>query len=285
MGPGATTVLIGKKAAARIGDTCQCNNPTPDVIVRGAMPIRVATKPAARESDLTAHGGKITRGCQNVLLGLAGISGDFFAGITRCAAMAAGRQPAQGNTNSRGQQLKSGTKAQSYNNCGVESSRQLIQQATGSTITQEQLLAQALATRTTTTPFGTIAQVVGGGSRQMYLSGGTVPASRAQLLTNNGVPAGTQTATMANLETALGNGQGVIASVDASRLPNWPTNTPPQTLHAITVTGVEYDANGNPIKVVVNDTGTGNCGLKMPYATFQRALSGRDHVVTTNPIW
>ena len=50
---------------------------------------------------------------------------------------------------------------------------------------------------------------------------------------------------------------------------------------------LEYDANGTPIKVIINDTGLGQCGEKFPFAAFQSALrgGGSDHVVTTNPIW
>jgi uncharacterized Zn-binding protein involved in type VI secretion len=283
MPEGAPKVLFGNKAAARIGDTCACSNSTPDAIIKGAMPVRVFKKPAAREADLTAHNGQITTGCQTVLIGLAGISGDSFAGIRRCKAMAAGRQPTMGNLDANGNQLLSNTARQSYTNCGVESSRQLIQQATGSTITQEQLLNQALSTPVNG---AMIASQGAAGPQQMYMSGLTGPAGRALLLTNNGVPATTQAPTMANLETAVSEGRGVITAMDAAQLPNWPANTPAGSWHAITVTGVEYDADGNPINVIVNDTGTGQCGLSMTYAQFQAALrSSSSHVVTNNPIW
>ena len=76
------------------------------------------------------------------------------------------------------------TAGQSYNNCGVESSRQIIQQATGSNISQEALLQQSIN--------GGLASQGAPGPAQMWNSGGTNPAQRAQILTNNGVPAATQ---------------------------------------------------------------------------------------------
>ena len=275
--PGAPTVLIGGMPGARMGDLCVCVGP-PDSIVKGAMPVRVLGQPAARITDSCAHGGVILPpGCPTVLIGLAGISGNVLAGIQRCQAMAAGRNPPAGAQTPGGAQIAPNTAGQSYNNCGVESSRQIIQQATGSNISQEALLQQSIN--------GGLASQGAPGPAQMWNSGGTNPAQRAQILTNNGVPAATQAPTMANLENAVAQGRGVITAMDAGLLPNWPAGTALQSWHAITVTGIEYDANGNPINVIVNDTGMGQCGQRIPYAQFQAALRGTPHVVTNNPIW
>lgn len=291
MPPGAPTVLIGNKAAARIGDRCLCGG-APDKLIRGAMPVRVAKSPAARKSDITAHGGQVTTGEEKTLIGLKGISGNFFAGIGRCKALAAGRQPPAGALDPNNNQIQSGTGTQSYNNCGVESTRQLIQQATGSTISQEQLLNQAVAGNLADSgvPRPPLLQHPPG--QQMYYSGGTLPAGRAQILTNNGVAATTVPPTMPNLETAVSQGQGVTSDVWAGSMPTWqavPNNNlvPGTGAHTVVVTGVEYDANGNPVNVIINDTGLGQCGQKIPYAAFQSALigGGNNHVVTTNPIW
>ena len=79
---GEPTILVGGKAAARVDDHCRCEpgmledvlvilllasvipvDIEPDRIVKGAMPVRLGKRPAARESDLTSHGGSITTGC------------------------------------------------------------------------------------------------------------------------------------------------------------------------------------------------------------------------------
>jgi uncharacterized Zn-binding protein involved in type VI secretion len=67
-GPGEPTVLIGKLAAARVGDMLVCVGP-PDSIVKGSASVRIGGMPAARVGDPTAHGGQITLGASNVLIG------------------------------------------------------------------------------------------------------------------------------------------------------------------------------------------------------------------------
>lgn len=66
--PGATTVFIGGKPAARVGDVLTCSGPT-DTIITGSSTVMIAGKPAARSGDTTAHGGVIISGCQTVMLG------------------------------------------------------------------------------------------------------------------------------------------------------------------------------------------------------------------------
>lgn len=68
MGPGCPTVLIGGMPAAVMGDTCTCIGP-PSSIVVGSMGVFIGGKPAARVTDMTAHGGNILMGCPTVLIG------------------------------------------------------------------------------------------------------------------------------------------------------------------------------------------------------------------------
>jgi uncharacterized Zn-binding protein involved in type VI secretion len=68
IGPGVPTVLIGKMVAAVVGDTCTCVGP-PDVIIKGSATVMIGKRPAARVGDTTAHGGSITIGCPNVIIG------------------------------------------------------------------------------------------------------------------------------------------------------------------------------------------------------------------------
>lgn len=65
---GASTVLIGKMPAARIGDIASCVGP-PDTITQGSPAVLIGGKPAARLGDLTAHGGTVVMGAPTVLIG------------------------------------------------------------------------------------------------------------------------------------------------------------------------------------------------------------------------
>lgn len=71
---GAPTVIVAGMPQARISDQCTCVGP-PDVIVKGSATVLVAGMPAARLGDMTAHGGVITTGAPNVLIGEAGTGG------------------------------------------------------------------------------------------------------------------------------------------------------------------------------------------------------------------
>ena len=68
IGPCVPTVLIGKMPAAVVGDSCTCVGP-PDTIVKGSTSVMIGKKPAARIGDTTAHGGNVTVGCPNVIIG------------------------------------------------------------------------------------------------------------------------------------------------------------------------------------------------------------------------
>jgi len=276
--PGAPTVLIGGQPAARVGDLSMCiaPAPTPNPIIKGAMPVRIGGSPAARMTDSATHPGSMVSPpcCPTVLIGLAGTTGNPWAGNAACQAAKNGRNPPAGAVDPSGNQLLPNTPGQSYNNCGVESSRQIINQVTGANISQEALLQQVT---------GPIAPA------NMYASGGTNPASRAALLTSNGVPAQLEARTMQNFEQAAASGRASIAVVDSSTL--WSNGVTPPSVgdHAVLVTGVKYDDNGNVTHVIINDTGAGTCMQEVPLNVWQQATSPAigtwQNVVTTNPIW
>ncbi|MCX7093770.1 MAG: PAAR domain-containing protein [Methylobacter sp.] len=67
-GPGVPTVLIAKLPAATVGDMLVCVGP-PDSIVKGSSTVMIGGKPAARMGDATAHGGQIMLGAFNVMIG------------------------------------------------------------------------------------------------------------------------------------------------------------------------------------------------------------------------
>ena len=66
--PGVPNVLIGGMPAATVGSLCTCAGP-PDSVAVGSATVLIGGQPAARMGDLTAHGGQITLGAANVLIG------------------------------------------------------------------------------------------------------------------------------------------------------------------------------------------------------------------------
>lgn len=66
--PGLPAVLIGGSPAVTVGSACTCAGP-PDSIAKGSTSVLIGGKAAARQGDLTAHGGKIAAGCASVSIG------------------------------------------------------------------------------------------------------------------------------------------------------------------------------------------------------------------------
>jgi hypothetical protein len=84
---------------------------------------------------------------------------------------------------------------------------------------------------------------------------------------------------------ALASGKGVIAETDARILwENVPNIILPRELtpHAVIVTGIEYDDNGNIINIIINDRGTGNCSRKILIDQWNRALQSRNDAKDSN---
>jgi hypothetical protein len=253
----------------------------PNPILRGAFPVLVGGQPAARMTDQGTHPGSNIAPpcCLTVLIGQAGTSGNPWAGQAQCQAAAAGRNPPPGTLDPNGNQIPPNTPGQSYNNCGVESARNVINQSTGANIDQETLLDQAMAG-------GNADQIAG----NRYASGGTLPNQVQNILQTNGVPASLAAPTMQNLELGAAQGGGVVSFVDAGTLWGPAGGVPPGNgNHWVQVTGVKYDANGNITHVVVNDTGAGTCGQEIPIATWQAATNAtggcNEHIITNNPIF
>jgi hypothetical protein len=213
---------------------------------------------AARLTDKTMHGGVIALSSFNVNIGgpTAGATlGNPTAGGATCTSLAGGRT--------------SGSVQQTYQNCGVESSRLLINR-TGKNMSEDALLNQSMS------------HGDADDERRRADSGGTSPAERQSILARNGVPSTQQNATMANITQAVAERRGVITSHDVSIL--WgPGNSGG---HAINIVGLQYDAMGNLLNVITSDTGVGQCNRSVPAGQFQRSLrSGRPANVTVNPVW
>lgn len=287
--PCSVNVQTNLLPQARATDRAQCVGP-PDFIVVGSSSVMVNDMMAARLTDPTMHGGVIAMSSMNVEIGgpPAGATlGNPKAGNTACLAAAASRFPSLlGAT-------PAGPLKQSYGNCGVESSRQIINTVTGANFSQEGLLFQTVATGITQwspTPSGL------GGIYPETKSGGTALTDKPQnqftkLLNQNGVPASEVPATSANLEQGVAEDRGVIVVLMAGTLWGPAGGIPPGTgPHAVLVTGTQYNAAGKLQNVIINDTGMGTCMQTVPAATLMSAVKSYyggtgTHVVTDNPIW
>lgn len=78
--PGSTKVKVFKMNAGVQGDMTLCLHriptpagpvpiPMPNTIQKGSMKVKFGGKPAAREKDMMAHGGKISKGIPLVKIG------------------------------------------------------------------------------------------------------------------------------------------------------------------------------------------------------------------------
>jgi uncharacterized Zn-binding protein involved in type VI secretion len=258
--PCSINVMTNALNQARATDQATCVGP-PDFIVTGSTSVMVNGLMAARQTDLTMHGGQIVLGSLNVNIGgpVGGATlGNTVKGGKICGQAATGRA--------------GGSLQQSFQNCGVESSRQVIL-AAGGNVNEQALLnvsmALGYADRDTSNPAN---------------SGGTSPSGRSNILTVNGVANHTQTASQQNLLQAVAEGRGVITSHDAGKLWNNPAFNGGG--HAVLVTGVQFDAKGKPANVIINDTGQGQCSNPVPVKQFMSSLRpGRDMNVTNNKVF
>jgi uncharacterized Zn-binding protein involved in type VI secretion len=264
--PCSTTVKTNSLGQARATDQLQCTgSPAPNFIVTGSTTVLVNGLMAARQTDKTMHPppGAIGTGSPNVDIGgpTGGATlGNPTAGTAACNLAATGRV--------------GGSTAQSGQNCSLESPRQIINQVAPPPPGTAGLTEQQLLNWAATPGSGISAPVTS-----------AFPAEQVTVLANYGVVAHQEASTSANLAQRVAEGRGVTASLDAA--PIWGGATPVGTMHTVLVTGVQYDQNGNLANVIVNDTGTGNCGVSYPAANFQNAMNGANYpggnlVVTNN---
>lgn len=251
--------------AACVGAQSVCLGPPPQQpVISGAMGVLINNKPPGREGEFGAHGGKIASGSGTVFIGGPSCVGNPVLGTDECHKAALGRV--------------GGGPYQNHENCGLEASRQVLNRATGSSVSEKQMLGNAQKHGASSTGATNQAQV------QAVL--GAAPHNIATTL----IPQG-----MAALKTALQAGRGVIAEIWASNL--W-TKLPQGMAagtrtggHAIFVTGAELDENGDVVNVIVNDTGLGKCGQAIEATKFEDAMKDQatdghgEFVVTDKPIW
>lgn len=268
--PGQPLVLINHFPAMTVGDQSQCVSPAgplPNPIIAGAFMVMIGNKPAARENDFAAHpGSKVYTGSPDVEIGGPATVGNVPLGMEDCQKLASGR--------------KSGQLYQTYGNCGIESCRSIVNRVNNSNISEVSMLNKAVANGYATS------------GKTPDAIGGTYPEGQVSILESYGVDAVTSPATISNIVNHVTHGRGVIVGVHAAR--TWPSNLvaasgavpgDPALSHAIRVTGVTLDSNGDPDTFYVIDTGIGDCAYPIPAPVFAWALISQfECVVTENPI-
>ena len=113
-------------------------------------------------------------------------------------------------------------------------------------------------------------------------SGGTSVEERTALLQELGISSYTAEPTIENIVSAVMSGRGVIASVDANLL--YRNGEAGVGYHAVTVTSVTLDKNGQVTEVIVCDSNAGARGetgaKRYSAGEFEEALTGRPLNIT-----
>ncbi len=296
---GSPTVIVGGMPQARMGDMMICVGP-PDVIAMGEPTVvvgmagmgsmgfgglmaalmgavKAVLSPSYPRSELKPDGSIVTYYSPNVIVDgtpeqqaetirqlnavRAGDGGEAFlkdlAGRPDPVHVRVIGDPAAGRALHPGQQ--------SYQNCAVQSSQQLIHQATGNEYTEAQMEA-----------------IANGPPPSGYnRNSGTPIGGEEKILENGGVPAHMAPGNTASVDQALANNQGVISGHDAGRLWNDPNQSGG---HAVNTTGAIQDSNGKTLAYTINDTGTNQAGRVVPATEYANSMDGGPIAVTDNPI-
>lgn len=260
---GFPPVLIGGKPAARNTDMNSCPIPwfthgsTP--IKTGSESVHVGIRMQSRVKSMITCGSKVKMGCESVFIGGFIASGNVAQVAHFYAELAAGRT--------------SGDTQQSYQNCGIESSRLLIL-ANGGNVDEDPAIQWALANgHATQKP--TLAD-----------SGGTVYGQRQQILAHYGVSNHTEDQNFDNIRDAVEGGHGVITAHDAGTLWNDPSVNGG---HAINTSGFRYNEDGEITHVITADTGQGGAAdgqRAVPVDRYQDSLRDNYEInVTNDPVF
>ncbi|MCC6527108.1 MAG: PAAR domain-containing protein, partial [Polyangiaceae bacterium] len=244
-----------------------------DFVVTGAATVTINGKPAARVGSRLVRQGMVVAGSPNVVIGgpaVGGTLGRVDDGTAACVA-------------AQDTRWTPGRPMQSWSNCGTEVPRMLVnarrKQLGLPPVPENLFLADA------------IKRGLASGSmvpEKVDDAGGTKPEQREQLLNEAGVAVDRVEGTMDNLVLAAASGRSVLVDVWAGSL--WPPPSqyrPGEGKHVVLVTGVEFDADGKLVGVIVNDTGRPyQCGTVYPAARLEGALQqGHSHLVTRQPMW
>jgi hypothetical protein len=224
------------------------------------------------------HQGAVVMGSGNVMIGgpTVGVTlGNPDAGKAACVAAAAGRDPPAGSVDHHGRPLPHHTTQQSYNNCGVEAARIIINQATGKKVTEDDLLNWAIDHGKADGPKD---------PAHRYDAGGAYQGQTVDTLREHGVESTQERQSMETISQAVAEGRGVITAHTAATL--WDDRAE-QGSHAVNVTGMVYDSSGKLVSVVTLDTGTGNCATVVPAGRYEKSLLywPSHAVITKKAIW
>jgi uncharacterized Zn-binding protein involved in type VI secretion len=257
--PTSLDTVTGARQQARVGDRIACPYGPPDFIVTGSACAFVNGLMAARMGDKTMHGGVLITGALDVEIG--GPSAGASLGAP-AAWLQTFNDAALGRTSNSAQQ--------SYSNCGIESTRQLIL-ASGKHVDENQLFDWAIANEHAVRD-----------SKGRRESGGTYPEDWRAIAASQGVALHLEKQTPEAIQQAVAEKRGVITAHDAGKLWGRPEVSGG---HAITVTGVEYDANGKPTRYITDDTGLGEGGRPISAEKFEASLiQDYDMGVSDNPL-
>ncbi len=165
----------------------------------------------------------------------------------------------------RGRELHPGQ--QSYENCAVQSSQQIINQATG--VNNDEATMEGIAN--------------GPPPSGYTRTGGTPIGGEEVILENGGVPAHMGPGNTTTVDNALSNGQGVVSGHDAGALWNDPNYA--GSGHAVHTTGAIQNESGETLGYTINDTGTDQAGRVLNHDDYANSMDGGNIAVTDDPIW
>jgi uncharacterized Zn-binding protein involved in type VI secretion len=286
---GSDDVLVNGKKMARGGDPALCKGVgSMDYITTGAAEVRVNNQPAARESSKLMHAGATLNPgtlSDDVLIG--GASGGAIVGNRASATEACvAAQDGRGGSNVGKNQQKW------PNSCGCEAVRQIAntKHAKDETykgeygdvkypMTEDQVLNES----------GWKGRAKMGSANE---SGLTNSENRNDMLDDHGVEATEQPQDMDAIAQNVADGKGVITAHDAGSLYGQEANNGG---HVVIPTAIEYDADGNPKTVYVNDTNQGTlpdgtpragCGKAVPAGDYKGSLRPQSKMnVTKDQVW
>lgn len=257
-------VTANSRSIARLQGTLDCGG-AKDRVITGAATVRVNGQCVARMGDGTVHGGFVSLGSPNVVVGgptVGGATGAPGSGDSICKQLAAGRA--------------SGTTRQSFGNCGLESARLLIahRSAKEGRPVPSELEMFMDAHHRGDVPWGVDLDEwyaddekndFDGWARNQ---GGSLPEERQKVLAHYGIESDVEEASLDRIAQRVSEGRGVITGHDAGLL----YGREPGGGHVVNVIGIEYGEDGKPETVIVSDTGTGNCASRIPADRFVRSL-------------
>jgi len=261
----AGSVETNGRGQVRAGDTARCACGPIDFLVTGSGSVTVNSQPAARMSDKTMHRGLVVLGSGDVVIGgptVGATLGNAAASTKDCCALAATRHT-------------KGSVRQGYGNCGVECWRSTVNRVRASRgeppLTEDEMLGRAIDLKAAAGPLDDKAN--------QKTVGATIAPDRVRILADRGVDASVEDPE--HMDQYIAEGRGVSVSVYPYWYwPEW-TRAQPGWSHEVLITGVEYDENGQVKAYIINDTGLGQCGLRVAASDFARAQQPRAGITVT----